>query len=136
MNLVVHLPHAASWSAFLTVYGLDVRAYKIGRLSAPRTRSIRCVTSAWGRNPERDALYLNVVPAKNDGTTAYKLDVNSVLVDGSWSISVYSADGSFQTRPCDLSVPPRLGTVPLAVWQPRPPTGTGSAAADVGPEER
>ena len=29
--------------------------------------------SAWGRNPERDALYLNVVPAKNGGTTAYKL---------------------------------------------------------------
>ena len=28
--------------------------------------------SAWGGNPKRDALYLNVVPAKNDGTTAYK----------------------------------------------------------------
>jgi hypothetical protein len=44
MNLVVHLPYAASWAAFPTVCGLDVRAYKIGRLSAPRTRSIRCVT--------------------------------------------------------------------------------------------
>jgi len=25
--------------------------------------------SAWGGNPERDALYLNVVPAKSDGST-------------------------------------------------------------------
>jgi hypothetical protein len=38
--------------------------------------------SAWGGNPEGDALYLNVVPAKNDGTTVYKLDVNNVLVGG------------------------------------------------------
>jgi hypothetical protein len=87
--------------------------------------------SAWGGNPERDALYLNVVPTKNDGTTAYKLDVNNVLVVGFWSISVYNADGYF-----DLSVPPRLGTVPLAVWQPRPHNVTGFAATDGGPEER
>ena len=92
--------------------------------------------SAGGENPERGALYLNVVPAKNDCTTAYKLDVNNVPVDGFWSIGVYNADGYFENRPCDLSVPPRLGTVPLAVWQPRPPTVAGSAAADVGPEER
>ena len=85
--------------------------------------------SAWGGNPD-------VVSAKNDGTTAYKLDVNNVLVDGFWSISVYSADGYFENRPCDLSVPPRLRTVPLAVWQPRPPNVTGFAAADGGPEER
>jgi hypothetical protein len=76
--------------------------------------------SAWGGNPERDALYLNVVPAKNDGTTAYKLNVNNVLVDGFWSISVYNADGYFEN-----SVPPRLATVPLAVWQPRLPNVTG-----------
>jgi hypothetical protein len=92
--------------------------------------------SARGENPERDALYLNVVPAKNDGTTAYKLDVNNVLVGGLWSISVYNADDYFENQPCDLSVPPRLGTVPLPVWQPRPRTVTGFAAADVGHEER
>jgi hypothetical protein len=92
--------------------------------------------SVWGGNPERGALYLNVVPAKDDGTTAYKLDVNNVLVDGFWSISVYNADGYCENRPCDLSVPPRLGTVPLAVWQPRPANVTGFAAADGGPEER
>jgi hypothetical protein len=53
--------------------------------------------SAWSGNPERDALYLNVVPAKNDGTTAYKLDVNSVLVDGFWSIRVYNAEVTSRT---------------------------------------
>ena len=34
--------------------------------------------SAWGGNPEKDALYLNVVPAKNDGNTAYRLNVKDV----------------------------------------------------------
>ena len=30
--------------------------------------------SAWGGNPEKDALYLNVVPGKNDGKTVYRLE--------------------------------------------------------------
>ena len=39
--------------------------------------------SAWGGfNPEKDALYLNVVPAKNDGNTVYRLNVKDVPVDG------------------------------------------------------
>jgi hypothetical protein len=40
--------------------------------------------SAWGGNPEKDALYLNVTPAKNDGTTVYRLNVKDVPVDGFW----------------------------------------------------
>jgi hypothetical protein len=43
--------------------------------------------AAWGGNPEKEALYLNVVPAKNDGKTVYKLNVKDVPVDG----SVYNA---------------------------------------------
>lgn len=50
----------------------------------------------WGGNPEREALYLNVVPARNDGATTYRLRVTEVPVDGFWSISVYNADGYFE----------------------------------------
>ena len=52
--------------------------------------------SAWGGNPETEALYLNVTPDKNDGTTVYKLNVNSVPVDGFWSVSVYNAAGYYE----------------------------------------
>ena len=52
--------------------------------------------SAWGGNPETEALYLNVVPNKNDGDTIYKLTVKNVPVDGFWSISLYNKDGYYE----------------------------------------
>ncbi len=55
--------------------------------------------SAWGGNPEKDALYLNVVPVKNDGNTVYRLNVKDAPVDGFWSISVYNAKGYFEPNP-------------------------------------
>ena len=55
--------------------------------------------SAWGGNPEKDALYLNGTPAKNDGKTVYKLRVKDVPVDGFWSISVYNDKGYFEPNP-------------------------------------
>jgi hypothetical protein len=50
----------------------------------------------WGGNPEKAAVYLNVVPDQNDGKTAFTLTVKDVPVDGFWSISLYNAKGFFQ----------------------------------------
>jgi hypothetical protein len=55
--------------------------------------------AAWGGNPAQDAIYLNVTPSKNDGTTVYKLDVKDVPVDGFWSVTVYDAEGYLQANP-------------------------------------
>ena len=54
----------------------------------------------WGGNPEKDAFYLNVTPAQNDGKTVYRMHVPvEVPVDGFWSISVYNKDGYFEKNP-------------------------------------
>ncbi|GEO17588.1 DUF1254 domain-containing protein [Microvirga aerophila] len=57
--------------------------------------------SAWGANPPQDAIYLNFVPSRNDGTTVYRLNVNDVPVDGFWSVSVYNAQGYYQKNEAD-----------------------------------
>ncbi|MNP60650.1 hypothetical protein D3C76_1557510 [compost metagenome] len=52
--------------------------------------------SAWGANAPQDAIYLNVVPQKNDGMAVYELKVAEVPVDGFWSISVYNDRGYYE----------------------------------------
>ncbi|WP_448058261.1 DUF1214 domain-containing protein [Cupriavidus sp. EM10] len=52
-----------------------------------------------GGNPDKDAMYLNVTPPKNDGKTVYRLHVKDVPVDGFWSVSVYNAKGYFEKNP-------------------------------------
>jgi hypothetical protein len=52
--------------------------------------------AGWGGNPDSEATYLSVTPAKNDGKTIYTLHIPSeVPVDGFWSISRYDAKGFF-----------------------------------------
>ncbi|MEW6450462.1 MAG: DUF1254 domain-containing protein [Pseudomonadota bacterium] len=55
--------------------------------------------SAWGGNPDKDATYLNITPAKNDGTTVYKLNVKDVPANGFWSVSLYNAQGYYEKNP-------------------------------------
>lgn len=64
-------------------------------------RHLVASAAAWGGNPDRDALYLNVTPEKNDGKTIYKLNVKDVPVDGFWSVSVYNDKGYYQKNPYD-----------------------------------
>jgi hypothetical protein len=64
-------------------------------------RHLIVTATGWGLNPDKDAIYLNVTPAKNDGTTTYKLNVKDVPVDGFWSISLYDAEGYFEPNNLD-----------------------------------
>jgi hypothetical protein len=49
--------------------------------------------AAWGGNPDKEATYLNITPALNDGKTIYRLTVRDVPVDGFWSVIVYDKEG-------------------------------------------
>lgn len=66
------------------------------RTAVDPVRRIAAAASGWGLNPDRDAVYLNVFPEKNDGTTVYRLMVKDVPVDAFWSVTVYTAEGFFR----------------------------------------
>jgi len=55
----------------------------------------------WGGYPEKDALYLPITPARNDGSTIHKLMVAGVPVDGFWSLTVYNSKGYLQPNQHD-----------------------------------
>jgi hypothetical protein len=59
-------------------------------------RRLAGAASAWGGLPEKETLYLNVVPEKNDGKTVYRLNVKDVPVKGFWSVSVYNEQGYYE----------------------------------------
>jgi len=49
--------------------------------------------AGWGGNADKDAKYLGVTPAKNDGKVVYRLRVKDVPVEAFWSVTVYDAKG-------------------------------------------
>lgn len=59
-------------------------------------RHLLGAASAWGGNPDKDAVYLNVFPKLNDGRTVYRITVKEVPVDAFWSVCVYNAQGFFE----------------------------------------
>ena len=80
----------------LTVLGatlVDWRDAAGRKDEADPVRHLIVTATGWGLNPDKDAIYLNVTPIKNDGTTIYKLNVKDVPVDGFWSITLYNAEG-------------------------------------------
>jgi len=83
----------------LLVLGTTVQDTR-GMFGSPRqvdpVRRLIGTALAWGGSPEKDAYYLPITPAKNDGATIYKLSVGEVPVDGFWSVSVYNAKGLFE----------------------------------------
>jgi hypothetical protein len=66
----------------------DLRRAGGRREEVDPVRHLIATASAWGLNPEKDAIYLNVTPASNDGTTVYRLNVKDVPVDAFWSVIV------------------------------------------------
>ena len=70
--------------------------HMFGPRGAPDVDPVRHLIGAamaWGGNPAKEATYLNVTPAQNDGKTIYRLSVKDVPVDGFWSVIVYDKDG-------------------------------------------
>jgi hypothetical protein len=77
----------------------DTRRMYGARTEVDPVRFLIGAALGWGANPPKQALYLNVDPARNDGDTIYRLNVGHVPVDGFWSVSVYDGNGYFKANP-------------------------------------
>jgi hypothetical protein len=74
----------------------DARAMFGSRAEVDPVRHLIGAAFGWGGLPDREAIYLNVYPAKADGETIHRLTVKDVPVDAFWSISLYNAAGYFE----------------------------------------
>ncbi|MDR7035723.1 hypothetical protein J2X36_000459 [Methylobacterium sp. BE186] len=99
---------------------------------------VRCLigaASAWDANPQTETVYLNVVPAMNDGSTVYKLAVKDVPVEGFWSVSLSNAEGYYQPKPYNAySLNPRAGEVGAATRSPSSSRADHRRGGSEGPE--
>jgi hypothetical protein len=76
---------------------LDLRRAGGRRDQVDPVRHLIGTASGWGLNPDKDAIYLTVTPAQNDGKGISGLNVPAnVPVDAFWSVTVYNASGHFQ----------------------------------------
>jgi hypothetical protein len=79
----------------------DLRRAGGARDEVDPIRHLIATASGWGLNPDKDAVYLNATPARNDGSVVHELTVAGVPVDGFWSVSVYDAEGHFVKNDLD-----------------------------------
>ena len=66
----------------------------------------------WGGNPKKDAIYVNVVPEKNDGKVNYALTVKDIPVEGFASITVYNKDGFMERNDLGINAINNLTATP------------------------
>jgi hypothetical protein len=66
-----------------------------GRDEVDPVRHLIGTATHWDRCPPREIAYLLSIPRHNDGTTAHRLRVGHVPVDGFWSLTVYDSNGHF-----------------------------------------
>jgi hypothetical protein len=80
----------------------DLRRAFGSRVQVDQVRHLIGTAAAWGGNPDRDAMYTNVTPSKNDGAAIYKLSVpGKVPVNAFWSVTVYDAEGYLKKNQYD-----------------------------------
>jgi hypothetical protein len=79
----------------------DTRRMFGARGQVDPVRHLIGAATGWGGNPEKDAMYLTVVPPKNDGSTIHRLSVKDVPVEGFWSITVYNESCYIEPNTCN-----------------------------------